>query len=325
MNTCSKIVVISLAISSLMTFSSCAGPSLNRYANLVRPEPPGAPRIIPQAAPARGVRVTYFGTNSYLLQSPQCTVLIDPYFTRVGPLWALGLGKSVESRSDRINEGFKYLPPRADLILVTHSHFDHLGDVPTVAQHTGAAVALSPTGKNLAISAGGDRRQFYALLPGKSWHSPGVRATAIDADHTQILGNDIYPGSLNEPPPRPPKRMNEWVAGEPLAWLIEMNGQRIYVESGGVRKLPPRSVGPVDLAIIGVPAKDSLRRFPELVRLLRPRYLLPSHQDDFTRPLSQGFRFSSLSNMEEVRRIHRERQLPGEMILLDYYRPWILQ
>ena len=34
--------------------------------------------------PARGVRVTYLGTNAYLLESRGSTILVDPYFSRAG-------------------------------------------------------------------------------------------------------------------------------------------------------------------------------------------------------------------------------------------------
>ena len=325
MKTCSSLLAAPLlVVSALASLPGCTSPGFNNHAALVLPAPPGAPQTVRQTPPVRGVRVTYFGTNSYLLQSRDGSVLVDPYFSRVGPLWALALGKPVSSRSDQVAEGFSHLPRRADLILVTHAHFDHLGDVPPVAARTGAAVALSSTGKNLAIAAGANQPQLTAMRAGDRRRFGNVRVTAIDADHTRLFGREVYPGTLSHPPPRP-RLMKDWVVGEPLAWLVEMGGQRIYVESGGIEKLPPSGIGPVDLAIIGVPAKDSLARFPHVVRLLQPRFVLPSHQDDFAKPLDRGFHFSITSDMAAVRRIHAEERLPGRLMLLDYYRPWELR
>jgi hypothetical protein len=62
-----------------------------------------------------------------------------------------------------------------------------------------------------------------------------------------------------------------------------------------------------------------------VVRGLRPRFVLPSHQDDFFRPLNQGFRFGLLTDFPSVRKCFRERGLPGRVILLDYFKPWTLQ
>jgi len=302
----------------------CTSPGFGKHAGLVVPVPPGPAQTVPQTPPREGVRVTYFGTNSYLLQSRDGTVLVDPYFSRVGPLWALGLGKRVSSRPDRVSQGFQHLPSRADLIVVTHAHFDHLGDVPAVAARTGAVVALSPTGKSLAIAAGAEPARLTAMKAGEQRRFGGVRVTAIDADHSTLFGREVYPGTLTQPPP-PPQRMKGWVVGEPLAWLVELGGKRIYIESGGVEKLPPRSLGPVDLAVIGVPLKESLPRFPQALRLLHPRFVLPSHQDDFAKPLDRGFHFNIGTDMAAVRRAHAAERLPGRLILLDYYRPWVLR
>ncbi len=323
-----KIIILHLitsavAVATLTAFQGCTSAGFGAHAALVVPAPSGSPETIPAAPPSRGVRVTYFGTNSYVLQSRDGTVLVDPYFSRVGPLWALALGKPFSPHAARIEEGFRYLPPRADLILVTHAHFDHLGDVPKVATRTGAVVALSPTGRNLAIAAGANRKQLTPMLAGERRSFGKISVTALDADHTRVLGREVYPGTLSRPPAEP-RRISDWVVGEPLAWLVEMGGKRIYIESGGVRKLPPTGIGPVDLAIIGVPTKESLPRFPRAVRLLQPRFLLPSHQDDFGKPLDRGFHFSIPSDMKAVRRAHAQGALPGQLILLDYYRPWLL-
>ena len=47
---------------------------------------------------------------------------------------------------------------------------------------------------------------------------------------------------------KPPQRAADWICGEPLAFLIEVNGQRIYIDSGGTpTQLPPNEArGPGD-------------------------------------------------------------------------------
>ena len=59
----------------------------------------------------------------------------------------------------------------------------------------------------------------------------------------------------------PPQRPADWICGEPLAFLIEAGGQRIYVDSGGTPALlPPHER--VDLAILGMALPDSRTRLP---------------------------------------------------------------
>ncbi len=94
--------------------------------------------------------------------------------------------------------------------------------------------------------------------------------------------------------------------GESLAFVIEANGLRIYIDSGGApNALPAKNIAPVDLAILGVALPDSRARFAEIVQQLRPRYILPSHQDDFFAPLNRGFTFVKLTNFPQIIRHHR--------------------
>src|SRR4029434_9728817 len=84
-------------------------------------------------------------------------------------------------------------------------------------------------------------------------------------------------------------------------------------------QLPPNER--VDLAILGVALPDSRERLSAALSRLQPRYVVPSHQDDFFRPLSAGFQFAPLS---DFRRVQREcaQQNRSRIILLDYFRPW---
>ncbi len=80
----------------------------------------------------------------------------------------------------------------------------------------------------------------------------------------------------------------------------------------------------MDLAILGVALPDSRARFTATVRALRPRFTLPSHQDNFFAPFARGFAFGPLTDFRFVIRTQQQQQLPGKLILLDYFRPWTI-
>src|SRR5262249_34698301 len=95
-----------------------------------------------------------------------------------------------------------------------------------------------------------------------------------------------------------------------------------YIDSGGTSaQLPPNER--VDLAIFGVALPDSRDRLGAALSRLQPRYVLPSHQDDFFRPLSAGFQFAPLSDFPRVQR-ESAQQNRSRLVLLDYFRPWTL-
>ncbi len=276
--------------------------------------------LVAANAHADSIRVTYLGVNGYQFETEGHTLLVDPYFTRIG-FWSAALNRRIDSRIDRVDEGYKHIQHRADAVLVTHAHFDHLLDVPELMRRTGAKLFAGATTVDLARSLGASN--VSAVKPGDVCRIGPWTIRVFAAEHDRLFGK--VPFRENEKARRPPVKPSDYILGESLAFVIGANGKRIYIDSGGVPgSLDAWRIQHVDLAIIGVALPDSRRRFAEIVRQLQPRYILPSHQDDMFAPLDRGFHFGKLSNYPELARTHRKENLPGRLVLLDYFRPWTL-
>jgi hypothetical protein len=142
----------------------------------------------------------------------------------------------------------------------------------------------------------------------------------LPATHDRLFGKVPFDQAHSQT--GSPQRAADWICGQPLAFLIEVNGQRIYIDSGGTpaHPLPDEHV---DLAILGMALPDSRARLHAALARLQPRYVLPSHQDDFFRPLNSGFQFGPLTDFARVQR-ESAQQNRSRLILLDYLRPWTL-
>ena len=283
---------------------------LNPYADLIARDSGTTPRD--------GVRVTYLGTNGYQFEFDGHALLVDPYFSRVD-LLSIGLGSRLQPDMPRVAEGMQHLASKPEAILVTHGHFDHLLDVPTIMSRTHARLIASASAVHLAKSVGGSFGD--AVTPGDVRQIGPWKIRVLAATHDRLFGKVPFdqPETHGSGPPQSPA---DWICGEQLAFLIEVGGQRIYVDSGGTPALlPPHER--VDLAILGMALPDSRTRLPRALERLQPRYVLPSHQDNFFRPLDAGFQFGPLTDFLRVRH-DCEQANRGHLILLDYFRPWTL-
>jgi L-ascorbate metabolism protein UlaG (beta-lactamase superfamily) len=305
----------SLAFLVLSTQVLYAG--LERYSHLI------AADELPAVLASGEVRVTYLGTNGFLFESSNHALLVDPYFSRIN-FWRVVLGCSVQPDEHRIDDAMRHLARKVDAILVTHGHVDHLLDAPVLIRKTDARLIGSRTAVELAKRAGVPASRCQAVTGGDVLRVGPWRIHTFTATHDRLFSIVPFAGEVRAS--SPPRRAADWVCGEPLAYLIEVAGKRIFIDSGGTPAvLPPANIGPVDLAILGAALRDSRARFSAAVRRLRPRYVFPSHQDNFFRPLSAGFQFGPLTNFPGLLRDYQREAPPGQLTLFDYFRPWPLR
>jgi L-ascorbate metabolism protein UlaG (beta-lactamase superfamily) len=126
-------------------------------------------------APESGLRVTWFGHSSVLLEIDGMRVLIDPIWEeRASPLQWMG-PKRFFAPTMRLED----LPP-LDVILVSHDHYDHMGS------HTLRALLSTEAAENAQwVTALGVGRRLRKL------GVPGGRIQELDWTESTVVGRGV--------------------------------------------------------------------------------------------------------------------------------------
>lgn len=232
----------------------------------------------------KGVQITFLGHAAFKLTSPQgVTILIDP-FLRNNPKTPAEL-KEVE---------------KADLILVTHGHGDHLGDTVAIAQKTNAQVVAIAELAGYVTKKG--VKTAVRMNKGGSFTAKGIRITMVNAQHSSSVAEGeqiIY-------------------AGEPVGFIIRFeNGFTVY-HAGDTAVFS-------DMKIISDLYKPNLALLPigstftmdpseaaYACRLLRPQFVVPMHYG--TWPLLTGTVEEFAKLMKDQSEVKVMIMAPGQTI-----------
>lgn len=217
------------------------------------------------------ISVRWMGINALEFRHSQGRFWIDPYVSR-DPV-KLSIPEEVD----------RYLCEPADFILMTHSHWDHLADVPRVIAHTGAVLYASQTACAIMRRLGVPEDKLHELSYGDIINLPGnVRVQALESRHMEPVG---APGYYQTIPYVSMQERVHWLCGEVFAFMIEVDGQRILNAGSANIHLPTMDRLQCDHFFSGISRWKP--GFPELIGHIKFRNFYPTHHDDFVRPLHE--------------------------------------
>lgn len=240
------------------------------------------------------LQLRYLGTAGWELVEGDLTILIDPYLSRL----KLGEGPSISPEDKRRN--FKrtdYYEPdtalidsiitKADYILVHHSHFDHLADVPYIAKKTEAKVIGSETTTRILEAYGIPSEKLYTIKGGEDYQFEKFSVRIIPSLHS-ALNKKLYFDSRELPEVlNAPLQIKDFIEGGSYMFLIRMTtasiltmGSMNFIEKE-IQGLKP------DILFAGVNfSRNEIYRYTE--RLLKatgmPKTIIPVHWDNFRVP-----------------------------------------
>jgi len=218
-------------------------------------------------AQSGNTQLLWYGQSAFKLTTPSGKVLlIDPWLEN--PLNPNGKADLAALK-------------QVDLILVTHGHFDHLGNAVAIAKKTNAKlvstfdlghaiVAFSGYPKELVtLETQGNFGGELTLLNGE------VKVAFIPAVHSSSVASDGSPATF---------------AGNPGGFLVSVKGGPVIYHTGDTDVFADMSLIPkfrkvsLMLACIGDQFTMGPQRAAEAVKLVNPTTVVPMHYGVFNLP-----------------------------------------
>ncbi|MBW2314990.1 MAG: MBL fold metallo-hydrolase [Deltaproteobacteria bacterium] len=246
-------------------------------------------------AAAEGVRVRWLGVAGFAVEAGDDTILHDPYLSRPGALRTFFrpyVPDATILEPLLASDGPAPEVGRGDLILIGHSHFDHLADAPWIADRTGATVVGSETTVAISRGFGLAKAQLRRADPGDRLSHGAFDVRVVESRHMTLpTGSPPAPGVVTEPPAWPMPAV-DFRLGDARGYLVthRPSGLRLFfLSSAGLHRpaieaLKNEGVR-ADVLLISTSGRTD-DFVHTLLDALRPRIVVPQHYDNFFVPLA---------------------------------------
>jgi L-ascorbate metabolism protein UlaG (beta-lactamase superfamily) len=238
---------------------------------------------------ASGVKLTWFGTDGWEITFGNKTILLDPWFSRFDAGFFSGRPNPnfpIKVEEAVIDQHVK----KADHILIGHGHWDHMADVPYIAKKTGAMVIGSETHANVLRASGVAEGKIVQVKGGELMQFDGYTIEVFPGLHSMgPTKKHAFPGHLYSVPSQP-ATIKDLPEGDSLIYLLTIGGKfSIFLMS--TANFIERAIAGLkpDVALVASIFANQIHDFtPRLLRALNyPRYILPTHWDNFEKPYSE--------------------------------------
>ncbi|WP_418960455.1 MBL fold metallo-hydrolase [Streptomyces tritici] len=241
--------------------------------------------------PADSATLRWLGTSGWRIDVRGRGVLFDPYITRfpTGLFDPQGtFDPATELTCDE--ELVARHAGRPELILVSHTHWDHVNDVPYLAKSTGARIVGTETTYHVLRSLGVDKAQISVVKGGEVLDFDGFTVEVVPSRHSRNAKWSYFaPGTLNAPPSPAPRTISDLPEGDTLAFQLSVAGGPSMFLMGASDFDERAAAGLRPDVLMGAvqSSKATYRYVPRLLGALgRPATVVPVHWDHFERPLT---------------------------------------
>jgi L-ascorbate metabolism protein UlaG (beta-lactamase superfamily) len=210
------------------------------------------------------IAITWLGHNCWSIETGGSAILLDPF---------LNDSPTAPLKADAV---------KADFILLSHGHADHVGDTVAIAKRTGAKVLANFEVGEWIKKKGVAADKVIGMNPGGGIQQPFGHVKFTIAHHSSSMPDGSY-------------------GGVPGGFLLTLDGTRVYFACDTALFLDMKLIGSAGLDLAVLPIGDLYTMGPEdsidAVKLLAPKRVAPCHYN--TWPPITGRNNASLSDTDK--------------------------
>jgi L-ascorbate metabolism protein UlaG (beta-lactamase superfamily) len=192
--------------------------------------------------------ITWFGHNAWSIDVAGVSILLDPFL------------------NDSPTSPVKANTVKADYILLSHGHGDHLGDTVAIAKRTGATVITNFEVGEWLKKKGLAGDKVVGMNPGGGVLQPFGHVKFTIAHHSSSMPDGTY-------------------GGVPGGFLLKLAESRVYFACDTALFLDMKMIGSGGLDLAVLPIGDLYTMGPEdsidAIKLLNPKRVAPCHYGTF--------------------------------------------
>jgi L-ascorbate metabolism protein UlaG (beta-lactamase superfamily) len=243
----------------------------------------------------RGLELEWLGVSGYRLTHEDKTLFVDPYVSRV-PFSSLLRNRTALPDPAMLD---RFIDPRGEVVgvLVGHTHFDHAVDAPAICRRYGCKAYGSDSLVRL-MALHGLADQGVSVEPYRTYQLGPFAVSFTPSAHSKLLlglavpmDGELTCDHVDGLCPR------AYRCGQVWGIRIEVAGVSLYHQGSADLIDEALRPGRVDYMLAGIAGRSFTPRYwRRILPKLDPEVIVPTHYDDFWKPLDSELGF--LTNVD---------------------------
>jgi L-ascorbate metabolism protein UlaG (beta-lactamase superfamily) len=227
---------------------------------------------------AQAIEINWYGASCLSITDDKTRIIIDPFLTRPS-LWKVLTNQALVSDTQLVNKFFGK-DTRETIILITHTHFDHILDLPAVLKANPKALVYGPSEtidflKLFKI----DTNLFNSLAKNTEFKIGQFTIQSFDILHSELpLGFSFSRGKMNSKMATP-LGAQDYKSMNSHSFLIKHKDAKILLHPSSVPQ--DYNLLDIDLLIVGLTSIDIGSLKKEVIDKVKAKKVFAIHHDNF--------------------------------------------